>query len=176
MREQGILSFGMAAKRRSSQQGMSLLEVMISMSVLLVVFLSITLVVGKVRDTQETVQEEETALFHAEGIKEAIAGTPFRQIPLDDNQHFPADGTDVTTLVSGDGVAKSLPDEAITVIYSSGPDLWGPGQDTWDDWVAGGQNPDLIPDPLEINIQVQWTSTHGPRTLTLTVARASSVP
>lgn len=157
---------------------MSLLEVMISMSVLIVVFLSICLVVTSVSRTQEVVQEEETALFHAEGVKEAIAGTPFNNIPRNTpgDEYFPADGTDVTTLPHCQGVVKTLSNEAVTVTYPSGPDMWGAGQDSWDAWWGGSQDPEDIPDPLEIQIQVQWDSAIGPRTLSLTVARSSSVP
>ncbi len=149
---------------RAGRRGISLLEVMISMSVLLVVFMSISFVITATRRTQETVLEEETALFHAEGVKEAIAGETFNQIPV----NFPADGTDITTLPAGAAVTRTLQGEQITVGY--------PGWD-WAAWDLAGQNPAEIPDPLTIDVQVQWTTVGGSgRTLTLTVARSSSVP
>lgn len=162
--------------RHADRRGISLLEVMISMSVLLVVFASISMLLTTTRRTQETVLEEESALFHAEGIKEALAGATFNQIPLDDGAHFPADwdgadpytGTDITTLPSGDSVVKSLQNEWIVIDY--------PGWD-WAGWVAAGQDPNAIPDPLTIRIVVAWNTVGGSRrTLELTVARSSSVP
>ncbi len=142
---------------------MTLLEVMAGASILLIVLLSIGLLVGTSGRREIAIHEAETALFDLEAVKERIALTPFRSIPVDGA--FPADGSDVA---ANSGVVKSLSNEVITVTY--------PGWD-WQTWYDNGKNPAGIPDPLTILIQVTWNDElgGGVQTLTLTTARSKTV-
>lgn len=162
--------------------GMTLVEVMASMGILLVVFSGITYLILATQRHQMAVQEAEEALFHAEAVKERAATLPFNNVPIPDNGGLAGDGA---TDVSGNsGVTLSLSGETITVTYPDGPDMWGPGVDDWATWYANGVangnvwDTDNIPDPLTITIQVSWIDgeSGATRAQILTTARASSVP